>query len=215
MVLTMPGTQLQFPISRADHTQEGTCPTAAVRHTLVLSVPRPQHGWEFHMSQLSPSAAVQVKPGPLTDQTHINPFFHCRATTLRKLSSAEEDFGFTARTQCRGRAADKTLCLGKCSIKLWLCCLYGCVMSSKGFDRWLCCEKGGTLVLAASQPSHFASLKKMFLCTEGKQLLFPLGDGGMGMKKHNWELQPIQWLVCLLDREPSCILYPQVPTCNT
>lgn len=118
----MPGTQLQFPISRAGHSQEGTCPTAAVCPTLVLSMPWPQHGWEFHI--LSLSAAVQGKPGPLTDQTHTNPFFHCRATTLRKLSSAEEDFGFTARTQCRRRAADKTLCLGKCFIELWLCCLH-------------------------------------------------------------------------------------------
>lgn len=130
VALTMLGTQLQFPISKAGHSQEGTCPMAAVCHMLVLRASQPQHGWEFHI--LSPSAAVQGKPGPLTDQTHTNPFFHCRATTLRKLSYAEEDFGFTTRTQCCGRPADKTFCLGKCSIELQFFCLCGCVMSSKG-----------------------------------------------------------------------------------
>lgn len=139
---------------------------------------RPQHGWEFHI--LSPSAALQSKPGPLTDQTQTNPFFHCRATTLRKLIYAEEDFGFTTRTQCCGRPADKTFCLG---IKVlhqalalllsWLC------HEQEGFDRWFCCEKGGTLILATSHESHFASLKKMFLDTRPK----PVGDGGVGMKK--------------------------------
>lgn len=73
--------------------------------------------------------------------THTNPFFHYRATTPRKLSYAEEDFSFTTRTQCCGRPADKTFCLAKSSIKLWLCCLHGCAMSSKGLTTGFAVRK--------------------------------------------------------------------------
>lgn len=130
---------------------------------------------------------------------------HCTATTLRKLSYAEEDFGFTTRAQCCGRPADKSFCLGKCSTKLWVCCLHGCVVSSKGLIGGFAVRK----VALSSWLPHTSLIEKKerFVDTEGKQP-FPLGNGGIGMKKHNWELQPTQWLVCLLDRECCCNLYP-------
>ena len=74
----------------------------------------------------------------------------------------------------------------------------------EGFDRWLCCKKDGTLILVTLHKSHFASLKTKVVGTGGKKH-FSLGDGGIGMKKHSWELQSTQWLVCLLDREHSSV----------
>lgn len=52
----------------------------------------------------------------------------------------------------------------------------------EGFDGWLCCKKGGTLVLVTSRKSHFASLKTKSVGT-GRKKHFSLGDGGISMKK--------------------------------
>lgn len=57
------------------HLQGRSQPGRDVPHGCCLphAAAQPQHGWEFHI--LSPPAAGQGKPGPLTDQTHTDPLF--------------------------------------------------------------------------------------------------------------------------------------------
>lgn len=80
----------------------------------------------------------------------------------------------------------------------------------EGFDRWLCCKKGGTLVLVTSRKSHFASLKTKFTGTGGKKH-FSLGNGGMGMKKHSWDLQSPHGLCVCWTGNPAPSLSPKCP----
>lgn len=124
--LTTSGTEMQFPIVRAGHSQEGTCFSAAVCCSPELGASRPQQGWELQLWLLS--ALVQGKPGPPPDQTRADPFFRCRATTATSFSCAEKDFGCTTRAQRCRRIADKLFCPGECSFKL---CLRGCVTSRR------------------------------------------------------------------------------------
>lgn len=129
MALTTPGIEMQFPIVRADHSQESTCLLATVCCPLALGASWPQQGWELQLWLLS--ALVRGKPGPPPDQTRTDPFFRCRATTATSFSCAEKDFGFTTRARRCRRMADKPFCPGECSIKLCLRCLRGCVMSRR------------------------------------------------------------------------------------